>query len=129
MIGLNLQWNVFNGFQNIASIQKSKAELNHAKVELVKAKSQSKNEIDAAIRDLKTAGKKLNLAETSVEQSEESLRIIKDRYEKGLEKTTDLLNAETAASGARLNYLKTLFFYNVSLFKVELMIEEKILSE
>ncbi|MBL1214712.1 MAG: TolC family protein [Ignavibacteriae bacterium] len=129
MVGLNLQWNVFNGFQNIASIQKSKAELNHAKIELAKAKSQSKNEIDAAINDLETASRKLNLAETSVKQSEESLRIIKDRYEKGLEKTTDLLNAETAASGARLNYLKTLFFYNVSLFKVELMIEEKIISE
>ena len=129
MVGLNLQWNVFNGFQNIASIQKSKAELNYAELELAKAKSQGKNEIDAAVRDLKTAAKKLSLAETSVEQSEESLRIIKDRYAKGLEKTTDLLNAETAASGARLNYLKTLFFYNVSLFKVELMIEEKIKSE
>ena len=129
MVGLNLQWNVFNGFQNIASIQKSKAELNYAELELAKAKSQGKNEIDAAIRDLETAAKKLSLAETSVEQSEESLRIIKDRYSKGLEKTTDLLNAETAASGARLNYLKTLFFYNVSLFKVELMIEEKIKSE
>jgi outer membrane protein TolC len=129
MIGLNLQWNVFNGFQNIAAIQKSKAELNYAKVELAKAKSNSKNEIDAAIRDLNTARKKLNLAETSIDQSEESMRIIKDRFEKGLEKTTDLLNAETAASSARLNYLKTLFFYNVSLFKVELMIEEKILSE
>ena len=129
MVGLNLQWNVFNGFQNIASIQKSKAELNYAELELAKAKSQGKNEIDAAVRDLETAAKKLSLAETSVEQSEESLRIIKDRYAKGLEKTTDLLNAETAASGARLNYLKTLFFYNVSLFKVELMIEEKIKSE
>lgn len=126
MVGLNLQWNVFNGFQNIASIQKSKAELNYAELELAKARSQGKNEIDAAVRDLETAAKKIRLAETSVEQSEESLRIIKDRYEKGLEKTTDLLNAETAASGARLNYLKTLFFYNVSLFKVELMIEEKI---
>jgi outer membrane protein TolC len=129
MVGLNLQWNVFNGFQNIASIQKSKAELNYAELELAKAKSQGKNEIDAAVRDLETAAKKISLAETSEEQSEESLRIIKDRYAKGLEKTTDLLNAETAASGARLNYLKTLFFYNVSLFKVELMIEEKIKSE
>jgi outer membrane protein len=79
MIGLNLQWIVFNGFQNIASIQKSKAELNHAKLNLAKAKSKSKNEIDAAIRDLKTAKKKLHLAETSVDQSEESLRIIKDQ--------------------------------------------------
>ena len=128
MIGLNLQWNLFNGFQNIASIQKSKAELKQAKIELAKAKSQGKNEIESAVRDINTASKKLQLAETSVDQSDESLRIIKDRYAKGLEKTTDLLNAETTASNSKLNYLKTLFFYNVSLFKLELMIEQKLIE-
>ncbi len=126
MIGLNLRWDIFNGYQNIAGIQKSKAELDHAQIELEKIKSQSKVEIESSVRDLETAKKRLTLADFAVEQSDESLRIIKDRYNKGLEKTTDLLNAETAASNSKLNYLKTLFFYNVSLFKIELMLEKKI---
>lgn len=128
MIGVNLQWNIFNGYQNIADIQKSTAEYNSAKVEYEKALSTGKNEINASLRDLKTAEKKLKVAETSVAQSKESLKIIKDRYTQGLEKTTDLLNAETAASSAKLDYLKALFFYNVSLYKVELMLEQIILE-
>lgn len=128
MLGVNLQWNIFNGFQNIADIQKSTAEYNSAKVEYEKALSSGKNEIDASLKDLETARKKLKVAETSVAQSEESLKIIKDRYTQGLEKTTDLLNAETAASEAKLNYIKALFFYNVAIYKVELMLEQKVLE-
>jgi outer membrane protein TolC len=88
-----------------------------------KAESNALNEIKTARRDLETARKNLVLANNIVDQSNESLRIIKDRYGKGLEKTTDLLNAETAFASARLKYLEMLFFYNVSLFKLELMNE------
>jgi outer membrane protein TolC len=128
MIGVNLQWNIFNGFQNIADIQKSSAEYNSAKIEYEKALITGRNEIEASLRDLETAEKKLKVAETSVSQSLESLKIIKDRYTQGLEKTTDLLNAETTASGAKLDYIKALFFYNVSVYKVELMLEQKVLE-
>ncbi|MGD9488440.1 MAG: TolC family protein [Calditrichaceae bacterium] len=126
MVGVDLRWNLFNGFQNVSAVQKSKADLNVAKYEYGKAKSQAENEIKAAARDLRSAEKKLELAKKIVEQSKESLRIIKDRYAQGLEKTTDLLNAETAFSNAELSYIKTLYFYNVSIFNLELMSEEKI---
>ncbi len=126
MVGVDLRWNLFNGFQNVSAVQKSKADLNVAKYEYGKAKSQAENEIKAAARDLRSAEKKLELAKKIVEQSKESLRIIKDRYAKGLEKTTDLLNAESAFSNAELSYIKTLYFYNVSVFNLELMSEEKI---
>lgn len=126
MVGLNLQWNVFNGFQNIAEIQKSKAELDNAKIELNKAKSKNRVEVESAIGDLETAKKKLTLASTALEQSNESLKIMRDRFEKGLEKTADLLRVEAENSNANLNYLKTLFFYNVSVYKTELMLGKKI---
>ena len=124
MIGLNLQWNIFNGFQNVAAIQKSAAELDQAEIEYRKALMQGQNEINEAIRDLETAKTKVTLAKTSAEQSDESLKITRDRYEKGLEKTTDLVNSQTAASDAHLKYLQTVYFYNVSVFKIELMIEK-----
>lgn len=128
MVGLNLQWNVFNGFKNIAGIQKSSAEIKMAEAEYSKAKIEGIKDVEEAFRSMETAEKKLLLAETAVDQSDESLRIINDRYSKGLEKTSDLLNAETSASASKLTYLKSLFFYNVSLFKIELMLEKKVLS-
>ncbi|HKI79450.1 MAG TPA: TolC family protein [Ignavibacteriaceae bacterium] len=124
MIGLNLQWNIFNGFQNVATIQKSAAELDQAEIEYRKALMQGQNEINEAFRDLETARTKVNLAKTSADQSDESLKITRDRYEKGLEKTTDLVNSQTAASEAHLKYLQAVYFYNVSVFKIEFMIEK-----
>jgi len=125
MIGLNLQWNIFNGFQNVAGIQKSAAELDQAEIEYRKALTKGQTEIEEAFRDLETAKAKVDLAKTAAEQSDESLKITHDRYEKGMEKTTDLVNAQTAASGTHLNYLQAVYFYNVSVFKIELMIEKK----
>jgi outer membrane protein TolC len=127
MFGLNFQWKIFDGFQNIAGIQKSKAELNHAELEFEKAKKEGTIEIENAVGELNTMKKRLTLSAKSVEQSEESLRIIKDRYSKGLEKTADLLTAETEFSNARLNYLETLFQYNISIHKIELLLEKKLI--
>jgi len=128
MVGVNLQWNIFNGFQNIASIQKSKAELSLAETEYQKAKAQGLNEINASLRDIEAVKAKLSLAKASVTQSEEALRIITNRYNKGLEKTIDLINAETSALNAKLMYWKTLYFYNVTVFKAELMLEKKLVT-
>lgn len=123
MVGLNLQWQVFNGYQNVGEIEKSKAEYRHAQLEYEKAKTKGLVEIESAYRDVETALKQIELAENAVEQSQESLRIIKDRYEKGLEKTADLLIAETEFSNSKLKLLQTDFMYNVSLYKLELMTE------
>lgn len=126
MVGVNLRWDIFKGFENVGSIQKSEAEYDKAKIEYEKNLQHGKNEILTSLRDFEAAKKKVVLATTAKEQSKESLRIIKDRFSKGLEKTTDLLMAETTYSNAHLNYLKSLFFYNMNLYKIELMTENKI---
>ncbi|PIW70124.1 MAG: hypothetical protein COW08_03505 [Ignavibacteriales bacterium CG12_big_fil_rev_8_21_14_0_65_30_8] len=128
MVGINIQWNIFNGFQNIASIQKSKAELDIAETDYSKAKLSGINEINSSLRDLNATKAKLELAKSAVLQSEEAMRIINNRYNKGLEKTIDLVNAETNALNNKLNYWKTLYYYNVSVFKAELMLEKKLIT-
>ena len=128
LVGVNLQWNIFNGFKNIASIQKSKAELSLAETEYQKAKTKGINDINGSIRDIKAAKAKLMLAEAAVNQSAEALRIITNRYNKGLEKTIDLINIEASALNTKLNYWKTLYYYNVTVFKAELMLERKLVT-
>jgi len=128
MVGINIQWNIFNGFQNIASIQKSKAELDIAETDYSKAKLSGINEINSSLRDLNATKAKLELAKSAVLQSEEAMRIINNRYNKGLEKTIDLVNAETNALNNKLKYWKTLYYYNVSVFKAELMLEKKLIT-
>jgi outer membrane protein TolC len=47
-----------------------------------------------------------------MEQSEESLRIRGHRFKEGLEKTSDLLLAETQYAQKQLDYYQTIFEYN-----------------
>jgi outer membrane protein TolC len=125
MAGIMLKWEIFKGWDHFGGIQKSAAQLRHIKTDYDKTRQKSMTEIESSARNLTVMRKKTELTKEAVQQAGESLRIISDRYAKGLEKTSDLLMAETTYSKARLNYLQTLYGYNVNLFMLELLYGHK----
>ena len=74
--------------------------------------SQSNLELNKVKRQLIDAKNKLKLTALAVQQSKESLRIRKNRFKEGLEKTSDLLQAETQFAQKQLEYYQTVFEYN-----------------
>ncbi|MDD3723374.1 MAG: TolC family protein [Lutibacter sp.] len=112
LVGAQLSWNVFDGYKRIGKIQKSKAELDKAEIGLEQYKNQSNLDFNMAKRQLKDAENKLILTNLALEQSKEALRIRTNRFEQGLEKTSDLLISETQYMQKQLEYLQTVFNYN-----------------
>lgn len=112
LVGAQLSWNVFEGYKRIGKTQKSKAELDKAEISLDQYKSKSQLEFNKAKRQLKDAENSMNLTNLAVEQSKEALRIRTNRYEQGLEKTSDVLISETKYLQKQLEYLQTVFNYN-----------------
>ncbi|MBE0422883.1 MAG: TolC family protein [Lutibacter sp.] len=112
LVGAQLSWNVFDGYKRIGKIQKSKAELDKAEISLDQYKNQSNLDYNMAKRQLKDAENKLILTNLASEQSKEALRIRTNRFEQGLEKTSDLLISETQYMQKQLEYLQTVFNYN-----------------
>ncbi|MHB1105719.1 MAG: TolC family protein [Lutibacter sp.] len=121
LVGAQLSWNVFDGYKRIGKIQKSKAELDKAKISLDQYKNQSKLDYNIAKRQLKDAENKLMLTSLASEQSKEALRIRTNRFEQGLEKTSDLLISETQYMQKQLEYLQTVFNYNFTKAYVEFL--------
>lgn len=121
LVGAQLSWNVFDGYKRIGKTQKSKAELDKAKISLNQYKSKSQLEFKKAKRQLKDAENKLQLTQLAVEQSQEALRIRTNRFKQGLEKTSDLLISETKYSQKQLEYLQTVFNYNFTKAYVEFL--------
>ena len=115
MFGAALTWNVFEGSKRFGTTQASKAEFNKANLELDQYKSESKLEINKAERMFTDAKNNLRLTEMALEQSEEALRIRTNRFREGLERTTDLLMAETQFSQKQLEYFNTVFQHNYAL--------------
>ncbi|MCR9182715.1 MAG: TolC family protein [Flavobacteriaceae bacterium] len=112
LVGAQLSWDLFQGGKRFGKAQKSKAELEQARIELDQYKAQSQMEINKAQRQVNDLLEQLKRSELAVEQSEEALRIRTNRFEQGLEKTTELLQSETQYAQKQLEYLQTVFEYN-----------------
>ncbi len=125
MIGATLKWNLFSGFSNIGKVMESKAELKQAKLAYESKIFRNKLDIQQALRSLDQARSQLRFAESSVMQADEDYRIRNNRYEQGMEKTTDLLSAETRLQEAKFQRLNALYQYNLSMATLELLLEQE----
>jgi outer membrane protein TolC len=111
-IGAQLSWDIFDGYKSIGKYQKAKAEYQKAEVEAKQYKAQSQLELNKTNRQLTDAENKVNLTKLALEQAQEAYRIRANRFQEGLEKTTDLLQSETLQQQKELEYLQAVFEYN-----------------
>ena len=124
LLGAELRWNILEGTKRFGKAQKSKAEFEKSKFQLQQYRAQSQVELNRAQRMLQDAKNNLKLTELALRQSEESLRIRTNRFEQGLEKTTDLLLAEAQYSQKQLEYYATIFQHNYALAYVQFLTKE-----
>ncbi|WP_449388244.1 TolC family protein [Chryseobacterium lineare] len=114
LAGIQLSWNVFDGLKSKSEQEKYKAERSRAQTEIEQYSKQSQLELNKASRQIEDAASKINFTKQAWEQSKEAYRIRKNRYDQGLEKSSDLLSAESLMSQKELEYQQTIFEYNVA---------------
>jgi outer membrane protein TolC len=112
LFGAQLSWDLFQGSKRLGKTQKSKSEFEKSKLQYEHYVSQSNLELNKTKRALTDAENRLNLTNLALNQSKESLRIRTNRFKEGLEKTSDLLMAETQYAQKQLEYYQTVFEYN-----------------
>jgi outer membrane protein len=76
-------------------------------------------EVRSALIQYRAAGQQVAAAQAAEAQSEEGLRILKNRYEAGLATMTDLLSAETARSSARTGLSEAIYRQRLSYAQLE----------
>ena len=112
LLGASLQWNILEGTKRFGRTKKSKAEYERSIFELKQYKAESELELNKAIRMLTDAKNNVKLTELAMTQSREALRIRTNRFEQGLEKTTELLMAENQLSQKKLEYYTMIYQHN-----------------
>jgi outer membrane protein TolC len=118
--GINVHFNIFNGKADQARLAESKVQQQRA-VALRNYMAQAvRMQVQKAFLDLDSAAERIQVSEETVAQAEESLRIIRNRYEAGLTTITDLLRAEVTAVGAKSNRLRAVFDQRLSAANLEL---------
>ena len=115
LVGLQLSWNIFDGLKSKSEQEKYKSERSKAQTEIEQYTKQSQLELNKAARSVQDADSKVTFTKQALEQSKEAYRIRKNRYDQGLEKSADLLSAETLMSQKELEYQQAIFEYNTAL--------------
>ncbi len=114
LLGVSMSWKLFDGYKSIGRMQKAQAEHEKAQIANEQYVKQNRLEWDKSRRQLTVAEKQVALSKLAMEQSEEAYRITKDRFQEGLEKTTDYLLAETQYYSKTLEYRQAIFKYNLT---------------
>lgn len=124
VVGAQLKWNILEGTKRFGKTQKSKAEYDKSKLEYEQYVSQSNLEFNKAKRMFLDAKNRLELTKLALEQSKESLRIRTNRFKEGMEKTSDLLLAESQYAQKQLQYYQTIFEYNYAQAYLQFLTKE-----
>lgn len=115
LAGIQLSWDIFKGNSTKNKIATQTLERNKMAEQLDNQKEESRVELNKTYRQFTDAVFKMQKQQTSVDQANEALRILQNRYQQGLVNTTDVLMAQTQLSQQKLAYTQAVFSKNVSL--------------
>ncbi len=114
LLGAQLSWTLFEGAKRFGKTKESGANSQKADLEYEQYVAKSQLEINQAKRQLADARQQFETAQLAEQQAKEVLRIRTNRFKEGLEKTTDLLMAETQYAQMQLAYYQSIFAYNMA---------------
>jgi len=127
MIGATVSMNLFAGGADRAKTRVSRAKQVALELKLADHKQQIHNEVSHAWRMLDESRARQSSEGEALKQSEESLRIKSLRYEQGLSKTSDLLDAQVQVDTTRLSSIRAK--YDVTIAQAALQLAVGALNE
>ena len=116
-----LSMNLFRGFSTEANVTKSKLSARSGKYELAELIDTFSTDLDNLFIDFEVSLDNVNVANRSIEQAQENLRITQLKYDEGLQRESDLLDAITSLSRSQYNYvavLRTAFSNNFQITRM-----------
>jgi outer membrane protein len=118
MVGVGVQWNFFDGGQ----ARKKASALSFRSKAIAQERNNLRSLIELQVRQswlrLNETQERKRLTERAVEQAEENLRVVRDRYRNGEGTNTEVLDAETLRSMSRNNYDNADFDAKLALYEI-----------
>ncbi len=104
--GINLSWNLFNGFATQNQIQKAKINQTITDLNFTKTKNTLLSDINIAVNTFNAAKVKFDASENNVEAQTTSLEYIQKRFDAGVSNSFDFINAKNNYSQAKSSALQ-----------------------
>jgi outer membrane protein TolC len=108
IVGGELRWSYSTGGAQRAERVAALEAMSRARIEREEARAAAQVDILSALRRLESARARQQLAQSAVEQTRESQRIIRDRFEAGVASANDVLRAASAVLDAESQRISAL---------------------
>lgn len=111
---LGLQWNLFAGLDTRAQLAQAHQRVQQLVVQQQDLAQQVRLEVQTAYLGLKETAERIEATRDAVAQGEENLRLNEERYQEQVGTATDVIDAQTLLTKARVNYLNAIFDHQIA---------------
>jgi len=111
---IGIKVNLFDGFASTAARETALKNRSKIQTTLQLAEQQARLEADTASNDTAVAQERIKVAETAIRQSEENLRINRERYQERVGTATEVLDAQTLVTQAKTDYYRAFYEYQTA---------------
>lgn len=108
-VGLQLNWQLFDGFQTRRQIQQNQIAIDQAEIQLEQVRNAAALEVAEAVRQLASAERRLASQARTVETAETAFAFASARLSEGVASQIDVRTASQNLDVARLNYLQAVY--------------------
>lgn len=118
MIGVGFTWNLFDGLDREKRIRQSKLTSQSLALGQAKAKDDLAVGVDKLYSQMQKAQDNVNALNTTIELSEELVRMRKKAFAEGMATSTEVVDAETLLSQVKVARLAAYYEYDVALMNL-----------
>ena len=110
-VGLELSWNLFDGFQRRSSIQQQEVAVQRAELQVSQLRQSVRIQVQRALRNLEAARQRIQSQSTNLETARTNYRFAQQRLGQGVSSPFRVREASRQLDQSRLNYLQAVRDY------------------
>lgn len=108
-VGLQLSWNIFDGFQREARVEQDQVAVNRAALQLEQQEALVRFQVEQALQNLAAANQRIQAQQQNVQTAELNYEFTDQRVQTGVSTQLELREASTQLDQSRLNYLQAAY--------------------
>lgn len=121
-IGVNLQFDIWNNLTTVHQTDEAKAQYAQTEDSYAMLKDGITLEVTQSYLNFSQAKKRIDLAQLSVDQADENLRVTREKFKAELTTNSELLDAEVAVLQAKVQFVQSLADYELAEARLEKVI-------